>query len=131
LIDNSPFNLVDPEPDQLYVGWTEPGEWVKYTVDVKVTGKYKLGLMYTANQHGQISLSLNDVDATGPIDVPATFVAEDTIAWRQWHHWNYLNKMPAIELSKGLQTITLHTLAVGQMNFEHLDFELAEGYEQK
>jgi hypothetical protein len=131
LIDNSPFNLVDPEPDQLYVGWTEPGEWVKYTVDVKVTGKYKLGLMYTANQHGQISLSLNDVDATGPIDVPATFVAEDTIAWRQWHHWNYLNKMPAIELSKGLQTITLHTLAVGQMNFEHLDFELAGGYEQK
>jgi hypothetical protein len=126
LIDNSPFNLVEPEPDQLYVGWTAPGEWVKYTVRVKATGKYKLGLMYTANQNGQISLALNDVDVTGPIDVPATFNASDTIAWRQWHHWNYLDKMPIIELQEGLHTITLHTMAVGQMNFEHLDFELLE-----
>ncbi len=126
LNDNSPFNLVEPEPDQLYVGWTAPGEWVKYTVEVKAAGKYKLGLMYTANQNGQISLSLNDVDLTGPIEVPATFDAADTIAWRQWHHWNYLDKMPIVELDEGLQTITWHTLAVGQMNFEHLDFELVE-----
>lgn len=126
LIDNSPFNLAEPEPDQLYVGWTAPGEWLKYTIDVKATGKYKIRLMYTANQNGQISLALNDVDVTGPIDIPATFDAADTIAWRQWHHWNYLDKMPFIELKKGIQTLTLHTVATGQMNYEHLDFELIE-----
>lgn len=124
LIDNSPYNFVEPEPDQLYVGWTAPGEWLKYTVDVQTSGQYKLGLMYTANQNGKISLAVNDVDVTGAIDVPATFVAEDTIAWRQWHHWNYLNKMPMIQLEKGTQVITLHTIAVGQMNYEHLDIEL-------
>src|SRR5215475_582196 len=26
-IDNSPYNVVTPPENQLYVGWTEPGEW--------------------------------------------------------------------------------------------------------
>lgn len=126
LIDNSPHNLVTPEPNQLYVGWTAPGEWLKYTVEVKESGKYKLGLMYTANQDGQISLSVNDKDVTGPINVPNTFIAADTIPWRQWHHWNYLEKMPVIELQQGIQVLTLHTVATGQMNYEHLDIERVE-----
>ena len=29
-IDNNPYNRVEPEKDQLYVGWTEPGEWLKW-----------------------------------------------------------------------------------------------------
>jgi hypothetical protein len=124
LIDNSPYNFVQPEQDQLYVGWTAPGEWLKYTVDVKETGLYKLGLMYTANRNGQISISVNDNDLTGPIDVSSTYVAEDTIAWRQWHHWNYLDEIAEIQLNKGIQTITLHTVAEGQMNYEHIDFKL-------
>jgi hypothetical protein len=28
-IDNNNYNLVEPEKDQLYVGWTLPGEWNK------------------------------------------------------------------------------------------------------
>jgi len=126
LIDNSPYNFVTPEPDQLYVGWTSPGEWTKYTIKVKQTGQYKLGLLYTANQKGQISLSIDDTDLTGPIDITSTSVAEDTIAWRQWHHWNYRDNLTVVELKEGIHTITLHTVAVGQMNYEHLDFELIE-----
>jgi hypothetical protein len=124
LIDNSPYNFVEPEKDQLYVGWTAPGEWLKYTVDVKESGLYKLGVMYTANQNAQISLSVNDNDLTGPIDISSTFVGEDTIAWRQWHHWNYLDGIAEIQLNKGIQVITLHTVAVGQMNYEYIDFKL-------
>ncbi|HMG90367.1 MAG TPA: carbohydrate-binding protein [Chryseolinea sp.] len=125
MIDNSPYNFVEPEKDQLYVGWTAAGEWLKYTVDVKETGSYKLGLMYTANQNGQISLSVNDDDITGPIDISSTYFAEDTIAWRQWHHWNYKDGIAEIQLNKGIQIITLHTVAVGQMNYEYIDFKLA------
>jgi hypothetical protein len=124
LIDNSPYNFVNPEPDQLYVGWTAPGEWIKYTVNVKQAGKYRLGLMYTSNQNGKISLAINDADVTGPIEIPSTYVADDTIAWRQWHHWNYRDSLATLEMQQGVQTITLHTVAVGQMNFEHIDFEL-------
>ena len=121
--DNNPYNFVNPEWDQLYIGWTEPGEWTKYTIDVQQTGRYRLGLMYTANKEGQISIAINDKDATGLITVPTTYVAEDTVAWRQWHHWNYLDGMTELSLKKGWQTITLHSES-GGLNYEHINFEL-------
>lgn len=124
IIDDNPFNFATPEPNQLYVGWTEPGEWLKYTVNVNTAGVYELGLMYTANQDGQISISVNGQDATGVINVPNTYVAADSVAWRQWHHWNYIEPIAEIKLEKGIQVLTLHTIAVGQMNYEHIDFIL-------
>lgn len=123
-MDNSEFNFVEPEKDQLYVGWTEPGEWLKYTVDVKNAGKYQLGLMYTSNQNGKISISVNDQDVTGALLIPTTYVDADTLAWRQWHHWNYIDNLAAIELEKGIQTITLHTVEKGNMNYDYLNFSL-------
>jgi hypothetical protein len=123
-IDNNPFNFVEPQKDQLYVGWTQPGEWTKYTVNVRTPGKYQLGIMYTSNQNGKISISVNDKDETGPISIPSTFIAADTIAWRQWHHWNYLDNIALIKLKKGLQTITLHTVEIGQMNYDYINFQL-------
>jgi hypothetical protein len=125
-IDNNDYNFVEPEKDQLYVGWTLPGEWTKYTVVVKETGTYQLGIMYTSNQNGKISISVNDKDVTGPISIPSTFVEADTVAWRQWHHWNYLDQTARIDLKKGLQTITLNTIEIGQMNYDFLNFKLAQ-----
>lgn len=122
-IDNSPYNFVEPEPDQLYVGWTNPGEWTKYTVNVEKAGTYQLGIMYTSNQNGKISISVNDIDVTGPVSIPATFVSADTIAWRQWHHWNYLDSIAAIELKEGIQILTLHTVEIGQMNYDFINFK--------
>lgn len=123
-IDNTIYNFVQPEKDQLYVGWTKPGEWTKYTVNISETGTYQLGLMYTSNKNGKISVSVNDADITGEILVPSTFVEADTVNWRQWHHWNYLDKMATVELKEGVQTITLHTADVGDMNYDYINFEL-------
>ncbi len=125
-IDNNPYNFVQPEKDQLYIGWTLPGEWTKYTVRVKKTGTYHIGIMYTSNQNGKISIAVNDKDATGPISIPSTFVKADTVAWRQWHHWNYIDRIATINLKKGLQTITLHTVETGQMNYDYINFQLVE-----
>lgn len=121
-VDDNDYNLVEPEMDQLYVGWTNPGEWIKYTIDVKISGLYQVGIMYTANDNGQISLSQNNIDTTGPLDILSTYVKEDTLSWRQWHHWNYLDNIAEIEFKKGKQTLTLHTVANGQMNYDYLDF---------
>jgi hypothetical protein len=125
-IDNNSFNFVEPEKDQLYVGWTSPGEWTKYTINVEAAGSYRLGLMYTSNQNGKILFSVNDVDITGPISVPSTYVAGDSVAWRQWHHWNYIDQIARIDLKKGLQTITLHTVEIGQMNYDFITFKLVK-----
>jgi hypothetical protein len=125
-IDNTQYNFVQPEIDQLYIGWTKPGEWTKYTVNIKKSGTYQLGLMYTSNKNGKISLSVNDIDITGEILVPTTFVEEDSVAWRQWHHWNYLSKMASIKLKKGMQIVTLRTADVGDMNYDYINFELVK-----
>ncbi len=122
-IDNNSFNFVEPEKDQLYVGWTSPGEWSKYTIKVEEAGKYKLGLMYTSNQNGKISFSVYDKDISGPVSVPSTFVPADTVDWRQWHHWNYIDNIASIFLKEGLQTFTIHTVETGQMNYDFINFQ--------
>jgi hypothetical protein len=33
--------------DKLYVGWTKPGEWINYTVNVNESGRYTMSLLYT------------------------------------------------------------------------------------
>jgi len=125
-IDNNKYNFVEPVKDQLYVGWTNAGEWTKYTVNVTKAGTYQLGIMYTSNQNGKIAVSVNDQDATGPLLIPSTFVAEDSVAWRQWHHWNYIDSISQVKLKEGLQTLTIHTVEIGQMNYDYIDFKLVE-----
>lgn len=125
-IDNSEYNFVETEKNQLYVGWTSPGEWVKYTVDVKQKGVYQLGLMFTANQDGKIAFSINDVKVTTPITIPSTYVEADTIGFRQWHHWNYIDSLVQIPIEKGIQTFTIHTEEVGEMNYDYINFKLVK-----
>jgi hypothetical protein len=122
-IDNSAFNFVQPKENQLYVGWTEPGEWINFTVEVKKTGLYKVGMMYTSNGNGQISFSVNGEDKTGPIDIVSTHVDADPLQWRQWHHWNYMENIAEIRMEKGLQVLTLHTVTNGQMNYDFISFD--------
>jgi hypothetical protein len=63
-VDNSPFNLIDPGENQLYVGWTEPGEWFRITVSVRKTRNYDADLLYTSNRGGTIALDVDGKDAT-------------------------------------------------------------------
>jgi hypothetical protein len=79
--------------------------------------------MYTSNQNGKISFSINDKDISGPISVPSTFVPADSVAWRQWHHWNYIDNIANILLKEGLQTFTIHTVEIGQMNYDFINFQ--------
>jgi hypothetical protein len=121
-IDNHRYNFVEPPPDQLYVGWTEPGEWLKYSVEVQKSGWYAVSLLYTSNRGGVIALSVNDQDASGPVQIQSTYRAEDPVAWRQWHHWNRMENIAQIHLEQGVQVLTLHTVAEGNMNYACLDF---------
>jgi hypothetical protein len=122
--DNHPYNFIEPELGMLYVGWTVPGEWVKYTVEVKQTGLYTVHLFYTSNKGGEIAISVNDCDVTGPIQIQTTYRNDDPLEWRQWHHWNKLNGIARLHLEQGLQVLTLHTVSNGGMNYAYLDFEL-------
>lgn len=123
-IDDSPYNKVQPEMNQLYVGWTAPEEWMMYTVDVKKNGSYRLSLMYTANGDGVIQIEIGDNNIKAV--VPSTYDSADTIAWRQWHHWNKLENLGTMNLKKGKNRILFRTLEHGNMNFDFLEFKLAD-----
>jgi hypothetical protein len=121
-IDDSPYDLVVPPENQLYVGWTEPGEWFNITVQVDHAGVYTADLLYTSNRGGTISLDVNGKDANGPLTIPTTFNAADPIAWRQWHHWNIAPGLIRLQLPAGKSVLTVHVLTEGNMNLAYFDF---------
>ncbi len=122
-IDNSPYDVIQPQENQLYVGWTEPGEWFNITVQVARAGVYTADLLYTSNRGGTISLDVNAKDATGPITIASTFNASDPVAWRQWHHWNIAKETMKVRLPAGKSVLTVHILTEGNMNLAYFDFK--------
>jgi hypothetical protein len=125
-IDNNPFNRTEPQKDQHYVGWTEPGEWLCYTVRVLKSGTYSIGLMVTSAYGGQVSLTVDAKADTIPIRVNSTADEAEPVQWRQWHHWNYLNDIAEIRLTKGIHVLKLTTVEQGNMNYDYLSFKLKE-----
>jgi hypothetical protein len=121
-IDNNPYNVVVPEENQLYVGWTTPGEWFNITVNADHTVTYSADLLYTSNRGGTISVDVNGRDATGPIAVISTNNSSEPIAWRQWHHWNVMKDAVRVKLERGRNVLTVHILTEGNMNLAYLQF---------
>lgn len=123
-VDDHAFNKVKPEMNKLYVGWTTPGEWINYTVDVMQSGTYQLGLRYTSHDEGGISLLADGKKVTGIIKIPSTYDSNDTIAWRQWHHWNEVKDLAELNLKRGKHVLTLKTEVNGNMNYDFMLFTL-------
>ena len=82
-VDDNPFNKVSPDSNQLYVGWTMPGEWINYTIYANETTTYAVAIMYTANGDGNIELKLDEQPLSGKLKISSTHNEQDTIAWRQ------------------------------------------------
>jgi len=121
-IDDNPFDKVAPPRELLYVGWTEPGEWINITVDVAHAGDYAADFLYTSNRGGTISVDVNGQDATGPLQITSTKDPADPVAWRQWHHWNLASQLFKVRLSKGKNILTVHIVTNGNMNLAYFDF---------
>ena len=125
-IDDSPYDLVQPPENLLYVGWTEPGEWFNITVDVAKAGQYTADLFYTSNRGGSISIDVNGKAETGTLPIVSTFNSAEPIAWRQWHHWNLAQGIAKLRLPAGKSVLSIHIVTEGQMNLATLDFKKAQ-----
>jgi Domain of unknown function (DUF362)/Carbohydrate binding module (family 6) len=118
--DFNPFNRVTPEPGSLYVGWTEAGEWVNYTVTVEETGIYSIDVLYTSNGEGRFELSV-DGTPRGTVTLPTTHDDADPVAWRQWHHWNRLETALDLDLKAGVHLVRI-AFRGGNTNLDYLEF---------
>ena len=122
-IDDNHYNKVPRDMGKLYVGWTVPGEWIKYTVKVNESGKYNVGLLYTSNGDGSIALDLDGKELAGNLKINSTHDDRDTVKWRQWHHWNKSDPLTTVKLQKGVHVLTIHIVTNGNMNLDYLEFK--------
>ena len=103
-------NVVAPEWQQLYISWTDDGEWVNYTVDVKQAGLYKIVAMYSYTAQ-TIHFSLNDepaADCKLPLDPTTQYSMKDYPDWQVWHFWNKAECGEINFARSGIQLLTLH-----------------------
>jgi hypothetical protein len=120
-LDDSLYNFIMPEPNQLYVGWTFEGEWINYTINVTESGLYSIKFMYTSNGANQLSLAIDNTDITGSLTLISTNVAEDLEDWRQWHHWNKI-ELAQVKLEAGIHLLTVKIGLGGNINLDYFDF---------
>jgi uncharacterized protein YjdB len=113
---------VDIEPTSeggFDVGWTNAGEWLKYTINVEATKKYKITARVTsptgqAGSNFTITFSKNGVTTQ-----PLTSGTEGT-DWQTWF-WSVSD---SVELEAGQQTMTINILG-GNFNLDFVRFEPA------
>ncbi|MDH3254142.1 MAG: family 16 glycosylhydrolase [Acidobacteriota bacterium] len=87
------------------LGWTVPGEWLEYTVDV-TAGTYDMEVrVAAATAGGTLHVELDGVDVTGPISFPATG------AWQSWT----TVRAEDVALDAGVQTLRL-SIDAGEFN---------------
>src|SRR6266403_2679140 len=119
-------NMVVPEWQQLYIGWTEDGEWTNYTVEVKKAGMYRIVAMYSHTAQ-TIQFWLNNrpaADCKLPVDPARQFPLQNYPGWVMWHIWN---KADCGEISfpqAGRQLLTLHCWRGN--NLAYFDFAPAD-----
>ena len=103
-------NMVTPDWQQLYIGWTEDGEWTNYTIDVKKAGRYKIVALYS-NLAQSVEFSLNNklaADCKLPVDVAKQFPIDKYPEWIVWHIWNKAECGEINFPDSGRQLLTLH-----------------------
>ncbi|HVU16801.1 MAG TPA: hypothetical protein VHD32_07745 [Candidatus Didemnitutus sp.] len=112
----SPCNKVVPPLGLLYVGWNEPGEWFKITVNTVEAGGYVADVLYTSQRGGTIGIDVNGKPLALPFVLESTYNPAETIPWRQWHHWNVARDAFRVTLPRGTSVLTVHIVTNGNLN---------------
>jgi hypothetical protein len=118
----SPCNRVTPPLGLLYVGWNEPGEWFKLTVESAAPGTYVADVLYTSQRGGTVGIDVNGTPVGAPFALESTFDPAETIPWRQWHHWNVARDAFAVALPAGVSVLTVHIVTNGNLNLATFAF---------
>jgi beta-glucanase (GH16 family) len=78
--DGVDIGAAGPTEAPFTIGWTHPGEWLTYDIDVSETGNYKVEMTVASEgAGGAIELS---IDGHAPF---STVTVPDTGGWTNWH----------------------------------------------
>jgi len=96
------------------VGWTVPGEWLEYTVDVVEGGVYDVEVrVASAAGGGTLHVELDGVDITGPLSFPST---------GGWQIWTTI-RAEDVEVNPGLQNLRL-AIDAGEFNVNWISIDV-------
>lgn len=95
-----------------YVGWTEAGEWLKYSIKINETASYDVSFkVAAANAPGKLLLSWNDAAYSDTVEVP------QTDGWDDWTMVSVPVLLHTGEYSMKLLWVT------GDVNVDYIEFK--------
>jgi hypothetical protein len=104
-------------PDQVYVGWTQAGEWLKYTLDVKEAGTYIIGGKVSAGSTGAtLRFTFTSGADSGEVEIPTTTGFQPGV--EVYHVWETLDHLGEVTLPAGRCVMTVTVGKTAGMNFE-------------
>ena len=93
------------------IGWTQPGEWLAYDVNVQATGTYKLTARMASGASGTKTMTMTVDD-----NLVGTFSFNDASGWQSWNSVT----SPNINLTAGSHTVYF-TMSTGGINLNYVD----------
>lgn len=102
----------DTDGSRCNVGWTTPGEWLEYAIDVETAGEYSIALRLASRHAGQSVRVEVDGDVVGSVSVPAN-------GWQSYSTTAVGN----IELGAGDHTVRV-VFETGGVNLTYLQLDL-------
>jgi hypothetical protein len=96
------------------VGWTNPGEFLGYTINVQTGGSYTMkARIASGGSGGSFKLTLDDADLTGSVAVPGT---------GGWQNWQTVTAGPFV-LTAGTHELKVNFLSTN-VNLNRMEFVL-------
>ena len=109
------------DTSQVYVGWTQAREWLKYTVTVAEAGTYVIGAHVAAGSKGAtLTFSFGDNITTGEIEIPTTagYIPNHEV----YHVWEKLDNLKEVTLPAGTYVMKVEIGKIAGMNLEGFTF---------
>ena len=116
------------DPNGAYLGWTQTGEWTKYSVHVAKAGMYRVGGQFAAaGDDGLLSFGFAPANGgppitTGPLKIPTT--AGHQPQTEVYHVWEKLDDMAQVELPAGDYILTVKIDKNAGFNLDFYTFTL-------
>lgn len=115
--EDSDVDIGDSPAGVVSIGWTEPDEWLEYTVNVSQAGTYQVrASIASAGGGGQFTIGEAGKSSPVVINVPGT---------GDWHAFESVEAEGLLQLDAG-ETVLRLTIVEGGINIDSLEFERAE-----
>ena len=111
------------DANQVYLGWTQSGQWMKYTVHVKDAGTYRFGGKFAvAGKDAKLSVVFTPIGAvasisTGALSIPTTAGFQPNV--EVYHVWEKVDNLAEVTLPAGdyVMTVTLDNAGGTNMDY--------------